>query len=113
MCVCVCVCVCACACVRTQACALSCVLLFATLWTIAYQAPLSMELSQQECWSGLLLSPPGDRPNAGTERASPALQAGFFTNEPPGKPMYDVYYIHIHIIQPTDSAKGKDLYSMT
>ena len=92
--------------------ALSCVLLFATLWTIAYKAPLSMELSRQECWSGLLFSPPGDCPNTGTEPASPVLQAGFFTNEPPGKPMYDVYYIHIHIIQPSDSAKGKDLDSM-
>ena len=68
--------VCVCVCVRARA--LSCVLLFATLWTMAYQAPLSMELSQQECWSGLLFSPPGDHPNAGIELASPALQAGFF-----------------------------------
>ena len=66
---------------------LSCVQLFTAT---AYQAPLPMELSQQECWSELPFSPPGDQPNAGIE-LSPALQAGFFTNEPPGKPMYDVY----------------------
>ena len=33
--------------------------LFATLWTIAYQAPLSVEFSRQEYWSGLPCPPPG------------------------------------------------------
>jgi len=45
-------------------------------WTVAYQAPLSMELSRQEYWSGLPFLPPGDLPNSGTEPASlvsPAL----------------------------------------
>ena len=32
---------------------LSCARLFATLWTVAYKAPLSMEFSRQEYWSGL------------------------------------------------------------
>ena len=32
---------------------LSCILLFATLWTVALQAPLSMEFSRQEYWNGL------------------------------------------------------------
>ena len=37
----------------------SCVLLFGTLWTVVYQAPLSMGFSRQEYWSGLLSPPPG------------------------------------------------------
>ena len=37
---------------------LSCVWLFATPWTAAHQAPLSMGFSRQECWSGLPLPSP-------------------------------------------------------
>ena len=59
---------------------------FATPWTIACQVPLSMGFPGQECWSGLPFPSPGDRPNPGIEPASPALAAGFFTNEPPGSP---------------------------
>ena len=47
--------------------------LFATLWTVMHQAPLSMEFSRQEYWSGLPCSPPGDLPNPGIEPASPTL----------------------------------------
>ena len=57
---------------------LSCVRLFATLWTVTYQAPLSVEIFRQEYWSGLLYPPPGDLPNLGIEPeslASPALEA--------------------------------------
>ena len=46
--------------------------------------------SSQEYWSGLPFPPPGDLPNPGIQRkcaASPALVDGFFTTEPPGKPM--------------------------
>ena len=60
---------------------LSRVQLFGILWTL--QAPLSMELSRQEYWSGLPFPTPGDLPNPGTEPespASPALAGGFFTN---------------------------------
>ena len=42
---------------------LSCGRLFATLWTVARQAPLSMEFSQQEYWTGLSFPSPGDLPN--------------------------------------------------
>ena len=45
----------------------SSVWLFATLWTIALQAPLSVGFSRQEYWSGLPCSPPGDLPNPGIE----------------------------------------------
>ena len=56
--------------------------LFAILWTVARQAPLSMGFSRQECWSGLPCPPPGDLPNPGIEPMplmSPALAGGFFT----------------------------------
>ena len=60
----------------------SCVRLFATPWTVACQAPLSMGFSRQEYWSGLPCPPPGDLPNPGielTSLASPALAGGFIT----------------------------------
>ena len=60
--------------------------LFATLWTVVHQAPLSMGFSRQEFWSGLPFPPPGDLPNPGIEPASPALAGRFFTTETPGKP---------------------------
>ena len=53
---------------------LSCVLwLFATPWTVAYQASLFMGFSRQEYWSGLPFPSPGDLPNPGIEPRSPAL----------------------------------------
>ena len=55
-----------------------------TLWTAALQAPLSMEFSRQEHWSGLPCPTPGDLPNPGIERMSlmsPTLAGGFFTTE--------------------------------
>ena len=48
----------------------SCVWLCATLWTITSQVPLSMGLSRQEYWSGLLCPPPGDLHNSGIEPMS-------------------------------------------
>ena len=55
--------------------------LFVTLWTVARQAPLSLEVSRQEYWSGLPCPLPGDLPNPGIEPESlrsPALAGGFF-----------------------------------
>jgi len=60
----------------------------ASPWTIAHQAPLSMECSRQEYWSALPFPPPGDLPDPGIKPMSPALAGGFFTTEPPGKPDY-------------------------
>ena len=54
---------------------LSRVRLFATLWTVACQAPLSMGFSRQEYWSGLPFPSPGDLPDPGIEPGSPALWA--------------------------------------
>ena len=74
-----------------RACVLSCfshVQLFATLWTVALQAPLSMGFSRQEYWSGLPCPPPEDLPDPGIKPSpvSPALQEDSFTIEQPGKP---------------------------
>ena len=56
--------------------------------TVACQAPLSMELSRQEYWSGLPFPSPGDLPDPGIEPGSPALQADSLLSEPPGKPRF-------------------------
>ena len=56
-----------------------------TPWTVARQAPLSMEFSRQEYWSGLLFPSPGDLPDPGIESVSPespALAGRFFTIVP-------------------------------
>ena len=61
---------------------LSHVQLFVTPWTVAHQAPLSLEFSRQEYWSGLPFPPPGDLPNPGTEStflAPSALADRFFS----------------------------------
>ena len=65
--------------------------LFATPWTIAHQAPLSMGFSRQEYWSGLPCPPPGDLPDPGIEPMSPALQVDSLPTEPPGKPIVGPY----------------------
>ena len=74
--------------VKVKVKSLSRVQLFATLWTIAHQAPPSMGFSRQECWSGLPFPSPGDLPNPRIEPASPALAGGFFVTEPPGTPLH-------------------------
>ena len=66
---------------------LSRVRLFVTPWTVAYQAPLFMEFSRQEYWSGLPFPSPGDLPDSGIEPGSPTLQADALPSEPPGKPI--------------------------
>ena len=62
---------------------LSCVRLFATPWTVAYQAPPSMGFSRQEYWSGLPFPSPGDFPDPGIEPRFLALQADTLPSEPP------------------------------
>ena len=63
---------------------LSRVWLFATPWTVARQAPLSMGFSRQEYCGGLAWPSPGDLPNPGIESRSPTLQVGSLSSEPPG-----------------------------
>ena len=72
------ICVCACSFVSDSA----------IPWTVALQAPLHMEFSKQEYWSGLPFPSPGELPNLGIEHKSFTLQADSLLSEPPGKP-YD------------------------
>ena len=53
----------------------SCVRFFATLWTVACQAPLSMGFSMQEYRSVLPCPPPGDLPDPGAQPTAPAAPA--------------------------------------
>ena len=62
---------------------LSRVRLFATPWTVAYQAPPSMEFSRQEQWNGLPFPSPVGLPDPGIEPRSPALQADALPSELP------------------------------
>ena len=55
-------------------------------WTVAHQAPLSMEFSRQEYWSGLPFPSPGDLPEPGIEPESPALEADALPSELRRKP---------------------------
>ena len=68
---------------------LSRVQLFATPWTVAHQAPPSMEFSRQEYWSGLPFPSPGYLPNPGIEPRSPEFQADALLSEPPGNPWWE------------------------
>ena len=67
---------------------------FATLWTIATQAPLYMGFPRQEYWSGLPFPSPGNVPDPGTKYPSPALAGGFFTTEPSGKHWFLTVELH-------------------
>ena len=63
--------------------------LFATPWTVAHQALLSMGFSRQECWSGLPRASPGGLPDPGTEPRSltfPALAGSLYPASTPGAP---------------------------
>ena len=60
----------------------------ATLWTVALQAPLSMEFAWQEYWNRLPRPPPGDLPDRGVEPMSPALQADSLLLRQQGSPQW-------------------------
>ena len=62
---------------------LSRVQVFATPWTVAHHASLSIEFSMQQYWNGLTVPSPGDIPDAEMESGSPALQADSLSSEPP------------------------------
>ena len=74
---------------------------FATPWTVARQAPLSMGFSSQDYWDGFPFPSPGNLPDSGIKPRSPALQADSLLFEPPGKSYMHKYafvkmYIYIH-----------------
>ena len=60
--------------------------LIAIPWTVAHQAPLSMDFSNPEYWSGQLFPSPGNLLNPGIEPRSPTLKGDSVLSEPPGKP---------------------------
>ena len=64
----------------------------ATPWTAARQAPLSMGFPRQEYWSGLSCPPSGDLLDPGIEPVLSCIAGGFFTTEPPGKPLSCFYH---------------------
>ena len=79
--------------------------LFVILWTVAWQAPLSMEFSRQEYWGGLPFPTPVDLPNPGIEPAfltSPALARGFFTSSTTS----EAHFISIVFLNPRNSPIG-------
>ena len=69
---------------------LSRVRLFATPWTVAYQASLPWDSPGKEYWSRVPFLSPGDLPDPGIEPQSPTLEADALTSEPPGKPGKDL-----------------------
>ena len=71
-----------CVCVCVRVCAQSCSILEAP-WTVAHPAPLSMEFSRQEYWSGMPFPSPGDLPNPGIKLGFPAFQADALTKVVP------------------------------
>ena len=77
---------------------LSRVRLSATPWTVAYQAPPSMEFSRQEYWSGLPFPSPGYLPDPGIEPGSPTLQADALSSEPPGKPFLVLVWANYRLL---------------
>ena len=66
-------------------CAFSDVCLFATPWTVALQAPLSMEFSRQEYQNGLPFPTPEDLPDPGIEPVCPTLTGVSFISAPSGR----------------------------
>ena len=76
---------------------LSRVRLFVTPWTVACQAPVSMEFPRQEYWRGLPFPSPGDLSDPGVELLSLALTGRFFTTEPPGKPLQRIIITFLSI----------------
>ena len=72
----------------------------ATLWTVAWQAPLSMGFSRQEYWSGFPCPPPGDLPNPGIKPRSPTLQVDSLPSKPPKKPPIRLHLNQFHLQRP-------------
>ena len=89
-------CVCVCVCVFSR---FSCVWIFATPWTVAHQAPLSIGFPRQEYWSRLLCPPPGDLPNPGIRLLCLLhWQICSLPLAPPGKPIHTHTHEFLHTL---------------
>ena len=87
--------------------------LFATQWTVACQASLSMGFSRQGYWSRLPFPSPGDLPKPGIQPESLTLQADSLSSEPWGNTTYKIdIYLHWLLISPclTISSKEAGVY---
>ena len=80
------VCVCVCVCVVAKSCPT-----LLTPWTVAHQAPLSMQVPKQEYWSELPFSPPGDLPNPGIETVTPEFAGGLILYHWASREGHDAY----------------------
>ena len=89
---------------------LSCVQLFETPWTVAYQAPPSMGFSRQEYWSGLPFPSPGGLPNPGIKPGSPALQTDALPSEPQGKSINYSQLVNIRTQEDKHTQEAPALY---
>ena len=86
--------------------------LFATLWSVAHQAPLSMRFSRQEYWSGLPFLSSGDLPDPGIKPRSPALWADSLPPEPPGKP-YVYNIVSVSAIKQSEAVRHTHTHTHT
>ena len=78
--------------------------LFATLWTVARQVPLSLGFSRQEYWSGWSFPSPGDLPDPGMKPTPPALAGRLFAPEPPGKSACLTAHLLLAVFNPSLTA---------
>ena len=78
---------------------LSCVRLFVTPGTVAFQAPLSMAFSRQEYWSGLPCPPTGDLSDPGIEARSPALQVDLYCLNYQGRHIIIIIVVIVYQLQ--------------
>ena len=94
---------------------------FASAWTTAHQAPLSMGFHRQEQWSALPFPSPGDLPDPGIKLVSPVLAGRFFTTKSPASDIkqneimpFEVTWIDLEtVILSEVSQIEKDKYHMT
>ena len=84
--------------------------LFATPWTVAHQAALSMGFSRQEYWSGLPCPPLGSLPNPGMEPRSPAWQVDSLLSEPPGKPLDTILFLYFMLCAGGEGRFGQEAW---
>ena len=91
-------------------CVLSRVRLFATPWTVARQASLSMGFSRQKYWTGLPCPPPGDLLTPWIEPMSPALQVDSLLLSHGGSPSVSSTKLTLipHILTPSPHANFPD-----
>ena len=83
-------------CVHAQP--LSHVRLFATSWTVAHQAPLTIGFLRQEYRSGQPFPTSWNLSDPGIEHTYPVLAGRYLTTEPPGKPLKVVRAVHVFIL---------------